>query len=194
MRYWAEEHDVKLCKIYPPEDAPINHPDMWLFYEAAQEIGMILTIHTGIGYVAPQTSRNGSPDRLDEVCNDFPDLRIIAYHMGWPDSEMLFGHCAKHKNLYMSVTGIVGWFTLSPYRGYHLIGEAIQVAGVDKIVFGLDWPAVDPINCVDYMTSLQMPEELTEKWGYRQLTDEDRAKMLGLTLANLVGVEPKKRV
>jgi predicted TIM-barrel fold metal-dependent hydrolase len=194
LRYWVEERDIRLCKVYAPEDGPLNDPELWPFYEAAEELGVVLTVHTGLAYVQPQYSKYSHPGLLDDVCNAFPSLPIIAYHMGWPYHEELIGMCAKHPNLYMSVSGIIGWYTLSPYRGYHHIGQAIQQAGVDKIVFGLDWPGVDPVACVDYMLNLQMPEELTEKWGYRQITEEDRTKMLGLTLAELTRVKPEKKV
>lgn len=194
MKYWHEEHGVNLFKVYAPEDGPLDHPDMWPYYEAAEELGVVLTVHTGIAYARPQASRFSSPLLLDQVCLDFPDLKIIAYHMGWPEHEALFGHCAKHPNLYMSISGIVGWFAISPYRGYHMIGQAIQQAGVEKIVFGLDWPAVDPVASTDFVRNLTMPQELIEKWGYSQITAEDRAKILGLTLADLIGVEPKKRI
>ena len=39
-----------------------------------------------------------------------------------------------------------------------------------------------------------MPEELQEKWGYAQLTEQDKANILGLNLARLTGIEPTKRV
>ena len=39
-----------------------------------------------------------------------------------------------------------------------------------------------------------MPQELQEKWGYPAVTDEVRAKILGLNLARLTGIEPVKRI
>jgi predicted TIM-barrel fold metal-dependent hydrolase len=39
-----------------------------------------------------------------------------------------------------------------------------------------------------------MPEELQEKWGYPAITDEIRAKILGLNLARLAKIDPRKRV
>jgi hypothetical protein len=39
-----------------------------------------------------------------------------------------------------------------------------------------------------------MPEELQQKWGFRNLTREDKANILGLNLARLTGIEPTKRV
>ena len=71
---------------------------------------------------------------------DFPDLNIIAYHAGWPNTEELIGLCGKHCNLYMSISGIIGWYERSPYRGYHAIGTALQWMPSEQIVMGFDLP------------------------------------------------------
>jgi hypothetical protein len=47
---------------------------------------------------------------------------------------------------------------------------------------------------VDWVRNLEMPQELQEKWGYRPITDEIRAKMLGLNIARLAKIKPKKRL
>jgi len=47
---------------------------------------------------------------------------------------------------------------------------------------------------VDYIRNLEMPEELQEKWGYKPITEETKAKILGLNLARLAKIEPTKRV
>ena len=54
---------------------------------------------------------------------------------------------------------------------------------------GLDLPFDDMGKVVDYIRNLQIPEELQEKWGYPQITDETRAKILGLNLARLAKIE-----
>jgi len=60
-------------------------------------------------------------------------------------------------------------------------------------VLGFDLPFDDLPRVVDYIKNLDMPEELQEKWGYAQVTDEDKAKILGLNLAKLTGIDPVKR-
>ena len=194
LEFLVKERNARLCKVYAPEDGPLNDPGMWPFYEKACELDIALTVHTGMSYVVPQPSKYTLPSLLDDVCLDFPELKIIAYHMGWPYSEELIGLAGKHMNLYLSLSGIIGWFERAPYRGYHMIGEALQWAGPDKIVMGLDLPFDDMSRVVDYVRKLEMPEELQEKWGYPAITDEMRAKFLGLTLAKLAKIEPTKRV
>lgn len=195
LEFLMKEKNAKLCKVYQPEDdGPLNDKRMWPFYEKACELEIPLTIHTGMSYVVPQPSRNTLPILLDDICLDFPDLKIIAYHMGWPHTEELIGLAGKHKNLYLSLSGIIGWLERAPYRGYHMIGEALQWVPPEKIVMGLDLAFDDMPRVVDYIRNLQMPEELQEKWGYPEITDDIRAKILGLNLARLAKIEPTKRV
>ena len=194
LEYLVTQRNAKLCKVYAPEDGPLNDKQLWPFYEKACELDIALTVHTGMSYVCPQPNKYTLPILLDDVCLDFPDLKIIAYHMGWPYHEELMGLAGKHRNLYLSLSGIVGWFVHSPYRGYHMIGEALQWVPDDKIVMGLDLAFDDMGKAVDYIRNLQMPDELQEKWGYPAITDDTRAKILGLNLAKLAKIEPTKRV
>jgi predicted TIM-barrel fold metal-dependent hydrolase len=194
LEYLVKERDARLCKVYAPEDGPLNDRGLWPFYEKACELDVPLTVHTGMSYVVPQPTKFTLPLLLDDVCLDFPDLKIIAYHMGWPYHEELMGLAGKHQNLYLSLSGIIGWLARAPYRGYHMIGEALQWVSSEKIVMGLDLPFDDTKRVVDYVRTLEMPAELQEKWGYPEITDEIRANILGLNLAKLAKLDPKKRV
>jgi predicted TIM-barrel fold metal-dependent hydrolase len=194
LEYLVKERDARLCKVYAPEDGPLNDRGLWPFYEKACELDVPLTVHTGMSYVVPQPTKFTLPLLLDDVCLDFPDLKITAYHMGWPYHEELMGLAGKHQNLYLSLSGIIGWLARAPYRGYHMIGEALQWVSSEKIVMGLDLPFDDTKRVVDYVRTLEMPAELQEKWGYPEITDEIRANILGLNLAKLAKLDPKKRV
>ncbi len=195
LEYLVRECNAKLCKVYQPEDlAPLDDKRMWPFYEKACELDISLTIHTGMSYVVPQPSSHTHPDTLDRVLLDFPELRIIAYHMGWPHTEELIGLAGKHQNLFLSMSGIIGWYQRSPYRGYHAIGTALQWVDPSKIVMGLDLPFDDTKRVVDWVRNLQIPDELQKNYGYPEITDEMRAGFLGVNLARLAKIEPTKRV
>ena len=195
---WELEHlvtnyDARMCKVYQPEDlGPLDDKRMWPFCEKACELDIPLTVHTGMSYVYPQPSCYTHPDTLDRVLLDFPDLKLIAYHMAWPHTEELIGLAAKHENLYLSLSGIVGWYQRSPYRGYHAIGTALQWVEPTKIVLGLDLPFVDTKRVVDWVRDLTMPEELQRNYGYPEITDDIRAGILGKNLARLTKIEPNK--
>ncbi|MCP5056408.1 MAG: amidohydrolase family protein [bacterium] len=195
LEYLVKEGNAKLCKVYQPEDdGPLDDRRMWPFYEKACELDIALTMHTGMSYVVPQPNNHTLPGTLDRVLLDFPELKIIAYHMGWPNTEELIGLAGKHQNLYLSMSGIAGWYERSRYRGYHAIGTALQWVDPSKIVMGLDLPFDDTKRVVDWARNLQIPEELQKNYGYPEITDEMRAGFLGLNLARLAKIEPTKRV
>jgi predicted TIM-barrel fold metal-dependent hydrolase len=195
LEYLAKEGHARLCKVYQPEDlGPLDDKRMWPFYEKACELDIPLTIHTGMSYVVPQPSAYTHPNTLDRVLLDFPELKVIAYHMGWPHTEELIGLAGKHQNLYLSISGIVGWYERSPYRGYHAIGTALQWVAPERIVMGLDLPFDDTKRVVDWVRNLQIPDELQKNYGYPEITDEIRAGVLGKNIAKLAKIEPTKRV
>ena len=195
LNYWVKERGCRLVKVYQPEDTgPLDDPGLYPFYEAAQELGVTLSAHTGFAAVVPNRSKYSLPIQLDDVCTDFPDLRVIAYHMGQPWVDDLIFMSSKHPNLYMGMSVRLGYWTNSPYRGYHDIGKSVQIAGADKLVFVGEWPPVDLPRVVDWLINFDMPDELCEKWGYRKLTREDKQLILGGTLANLTGIEMRPRI
>jgi predicted TIM-barrel fold metal-dependent hydrolase len=195
LEYLVKEGHAKLCKVYQPEDlAALDDKRMWPFYEKACELDIALTVHTGMSYVVPQPSAHSQPSTLDRVLLDFPELKLIAYHMGWPNTEELIGLAGKHQNLYLSMSGIVGWYERSPYRGYHAIGTALQWVAPERIVMGLDLPFDDTKRVVDWVRNLQIPDELRKNYGYPEITEEMRAGFLGKNLAKLAKIEPSKRV
>ena len=194
LEYLFNERNARLCKVYAPEDGPLNDKRLWPFYEKCCELGIAITVHTGMSYVCPQPSKYSMPILLDDVCLDFPELKVIAYHMGWPNTEELIGLAGKHVNLYLSLSGILGWLARSPYRAYHMIGTALQWVSDEKIVMGLDLAFDDMPLVVDFIRNFQIPEQLREEWGYKEITDQMRANILGLNLAKLAGLEPTRRV
>jgi predicted TIM-barrel fold metal-dependent hydrolase len=194
LEFLFNERNARLCKVYAPEDGPLNDRRLWPFYEKCCELGIAITVHTGMSYVCPQPSKYSMPILLDDICLDFPDLKVIAYHMGWPNTEELIGLAGKHVNLYLSLSGILGWLARSPHRAYHMIGTALQWVSDEKIVMGLDLAFDDMPLIVDFMREFQIPEQLRQDWGYKEITDQMRANILGLNLARLAGIEPLRRV
>ena len=55
-------------------------------------------------------------------------------------------------------------------------------------------PSTTCRKVVDYVRNFDMPKDVREGWGYPEITDQTRAKILGLNLAKLAGLDPTKRV
>jgi hypothetical protein len=195
LDYLAKEKNCKLFKFYPPEDTYINDERLWPFYQRCNELGVTVSIHTGFSWCPPGKSKYCLPIQLDDVANDFYDLKIIAFHAGWPYCHDLNMVALTHPKVYISLSLIMAWWFNAPYRLAHIIGEAIQFAGEDHIVWGTDFFGAGGLirNGIVALREFKMPEELQKQYGYSPVTDEVKRMIFGENLAKLLNVDTKKR-
>ena len=145
MEYLHDNYNFKFTKFYQPEDCPINDRRLWPAYEMCQDKGIVAFFHTGITIRLGPT-RYTLPILLDEVASDFPDLKIVAYHGGYPYWEDLIMLMWKHPNVYVSYSILLPWLMRAPHRFAHMVGTTLQIVGPGRFVWGSDWPASDPIS------------------------------------------------
>jgi hypothetical protein len=133
---------------------------------------------------------------LDEVATDFPDLTIIAFHAGWPYCHDLNMVALTHPNVYISVSLLMPWWFNAPWRLAEIIGEAIQFAGDDRIVWGSDFFGAGGLIrlAVQGLREFEMPEELQKRYGFAPVTEEVKGKIFGENLARLLKIDTKRRI
>ena len=76
----------------------------------------------------------------------------------------------------------------------HLIGKNIKYYGVDHVIWGTDclwWGS--PQWVIDAFKRFQISDELCDKFGYKKVTKEDKAKIFGLNAAKIYGVDVKEK-
>jgi hypothetical protein len=194
LEYLVKERNCKLVKFYPPEDTYINDRRLWPFYKKITELHIPVTIHTGFTWVPPGRAKYCVPILLDEVATDFSDLTIIAFHAGWPYCRDLNMVALTHPNVYISLSLVMVWWFNAPWRLAEIIGEAIQFAGEDRIVWGSDFFGAGGLIrlAVQALRDFEMPEELKQRYGYAAITEEVKRKIFGENLARVLGIEPKR--
>ncbi len=195
LEYWVKEKGAKIFKYYSPEDTYMNDPELWPFYEKAQELGIVLDLHTGMVWVPPGKSKYCHPEQIDDIARDFPDLKINAFHMGYPYGDVLNMIALGHPNVYICMSLLVPWATTAPRKFARLLGEAMRFVGPDRITWGTDYAGFSAqiMGAVNGLCEFQIPEDMQLEYGYQPITDEDRAKMFGLNLARLMGIDTSKR-
>lgn len=80
----------------------------------------------------------GHPICLDRIAMDFPDLKLIGIHIGYPWYEEMISVAWKHANVYIGLDAYAPKYWPEATRHY------MNSFGQDKVIFGTDWPVVDP--------------------------------------------------
>jgi len=99
----------------------------------------------------------GRPMTLDRVAIDFPDLRLIGIHLGWPWVDEMIAVAYKHANVFMAGDA---------YGPKHWPADYVHFAntwGREKCLFGTDWPVVHPVRAVREIEELGLREESKAK-------------------------------
>jgi predicted TIM-barrel fold metal-dependent hydrolase len=101
----------------------------------------------------------------------------------------------KIKNIYFELGGTFNILSgAAPQTCLHMLGQMIQVAGADHILWGTDsiWNG-SPQSQIVRLRKLKMSEKLMKKYKYAQLTDKVKDQILGLNATKLFGIDPKAK-
>lgn len=147
---FLRENGIKGIKFHPEyQDFYIDDRRYYPIYEALSASGLVALFHAGRD-PGPFTNDHALPAAFKTIHNDFPDLTLIAAHLGgftvWNDVlEMLCG------------MGI--WFDTSAVKGLlakKLVEHIMKANGTDYILFGSDSPWFDQREIVDWIDSLNI--------------------------------------
>jgi predicted TIM-barrel fold metal-dependent hydrolase len=190
LEYLVKELNFKVVKFYPPDDVPINDRRLWPYYEKIRQLGIPLFIHTGYSWCIPGRSANCFPWLLEDVCEEFPEITILAYHMGYPFTDALNLCVMKYPNLYIGTSLLPGVGHGLGVRAQILLAEAMMYAGPDRIIWGTDQGA--NAGEIEVLKRIQISPEVQRDYGYSPISEENRAKWAGLNLAKILKITPAK--
>jgi uncharacterized protein len=132
-------------KFHPPDQS--FYPSDKKFYavwDVLQAGGKPVMFHVGFTVLGANTDGGsgialdyGRPIHLDTLARDFPRMKIIAAHPGWPWQEELIGVLTHKKNVFGDTSGYLA--EQLPEIFLKAIGGRLQ----DKALFGTDFPYVD---------------------------------------------------
>ncbi len=167
---------IKGLKFHPayqnfyPNDRQRAYP----LYERCVEYGIPVLFHTGTTRMTRCTIRTCKPEYLDEVATDFPDLRIIMSHFGWPWTEEALAVIWRNENVYLDLSG---WMPRYVYATQPIVFHYLNTVTPDKFVFGSDYPAISPKTWLDDFAQLV---ESGYEWGgkKRSFNEASIAKFL----------------
>ena len=118
----------------------INEKFLYPLYAKAEEMGLILAVHTGITYSRAHKLSHEKPELLDAVACDFPDLKIIAAHAGWPWATEMAAVASRHPTVYLEFGAIAPKYVARAGTGWDAMFALMPNRLSQQILFGSDWP------------------------------------------------------
>ncbi len=107
---------------------------MYPIYEFCQEAGIPILFHTGTTGLGDCEIRFSKPELLDEVCQSFPDLKVVMAHFGWPWPEVALAIALRNPNVFIDVSGWKPKYIPQSILPY--LNGILQ----DRFLFGTDYP------------------------------------------------------
>lgn len=126
---------------------------MYDIYNKAAELGLFVVFHGGWD-PAGKGDILATPRSFANIAEKFPELKIVAAHMGGMKLFDEVEDCiaGKYSNIYLD-TGVV-----ADYISSEQLFRIIDKHGADKILFGSDAPWDDPLKEVKIITDLPLSQ------------------------------------
>ena len=137
---------------------------------ALADDGVVVITHAGSGGDETQNSR-GAPSVLRAMIDEVPNLKLIACHFGGYHRLDEAERVMIESRAYLETSWPPRLSDLDIAR----VRSIITRHGVDRVVFGSDWPMADPKSEISAVRSLG-------------LSADEEAQILGRNAANLLGV------
>ena len=105
LRNWVKNHGFKGLRIVQwLWNLPPTHPYYYPLYVACVELDIPVCLL--VGHTGPlMPSEVGRPiPYIDQIALDFPELRIVCGHIGYPWTTEMIAVATKHENVYIDTS------------------------------------------------------------------------------------------
>ncbi|HZB57937.1 MAG TPA: amidohydrolase family protein, partial [Actinomycetota bacterium] len=158
-------------------------------FEKAQELGVnLIGVHKGVP-LGPQPIEATQTWDMDGAAANFPDINFVIFHVGLPFIDEVCWQLIRHPNLYASIAATVNFVVRAPRQFAETLGKLLFWCGEDKIIYGSEAPIWQPQWALEAFWDFQLPQDLVEGYGYPQLTEQAKRKILGENLLRLHGMD-----
>jgi len=156
-----------------------NDKSAYPVYEAAQDLKIPVLFHAGMTWRPKNRLKFSDPRLLDDVAIDFPDLKIIIAHFGFPWVWETAVLAMRHPNVYIDLANTYTGTALEHLKLVltEIIPQRILERFLaDKILFGSDYPRIEADKMAIAVKQLPISEEIK-----RKILWENAAKLLKIS-------------
>lgn len=156
---------------------PINDRTYWPIYAKCCELGVPITLQVG-----RQSPRSGGklvarPSLLEEVAFDFPELKVIGLHIGFPFENETTAAVRSYENVYVIADAFPPSSWSQHFVDFLAHRDWGNYDGSERVMWGTDWPVQTLGPSIAELRALDIPEKA--KIG---ILGENAIRILGLKL------------
>jgi len=153
IRRCVQDLGFKAIRVLPwLWEVPPTDRRFYPVYTACCELGVPFC--TQIGHTGPlMPSEVGRPIYLDQVALDFPELSIVAGHIGYPWTEEMIALARKYPNVYIDTSAYTA------KRHPETLVAFMRERGRKKVLFGSNFPMILPGKALEHLDALGLDDE-----------------------------------
>ena len=167
LEYWVKERGFRGLSLRPfmiglPADDKRYYP----FFEKCVELDIPLSIHASANWTTSRVSDLGHPRHFDAVACDFPQLKLILSHGGYPWVLEACLLAWKHPNLYLELAAHRPKYFVVSGTGWEPLLQYGQTTIQDKILYGTGTFLLGrrPAELLQEFDALPLRPPVREKW------------------------------
>jgi uncharacterized protein len=159
LRRLVEDKGFVGLKLEPfINDRVLTEARWYPLYAACVDLD--ITLQTQVGNTGPPTypSETGRPLYVDRIAVEFPDLRIVAGHIGLPWTDEMLAIAWKHPNVWIDTS------VYPPKRYPDAFVKFMTSYGQDKAIWASDWPMLDFDRALTGLDDLGLSDDVRRKF------------------------------
>lgn len=150
-------------KLHPAEGHYFPYDErMRPVYAKAQELGLPIISHGGLFMMSPDVAYT-QPSNFEPVLKDFPDLTLVIAHLGHGFWEESIEIARKYPNAYFDTSAVISGMVHIEVLSDEALVELIRDLGVDRVMFGSDYPWFSPATSLKHLLRLSLIPAEKEK-------------------------------
>lgn len=155
---------------------PPHHAKMYPIYSKCVELDIPIWFHMSINF-STHSMAVERPIYLDIVAQDFPELKLIAGHGGWPWVNELMGVAWRNPNVYLDIASYLPKYLGMKGTGWETLISLGDSLLQDRVLFGSTWLFMGQTikQLADGVLQLPLKESTKNKWLY-----ENSAKLFAI--------------
>jgi predicted TIM-barrel fold metal-dependent hydrolase len=179
-------YNAHIGQAWRADDQKIAYP----MYERARKLGIkVIQFHKGFP-ISRANLEDLSPLDIQRAATDFPDLTFAIHHLALPYFEETVYIAARFPNVILVLSGTMHLPMIAPWQFQEYMGRLLRDVGADRILWGSEAPLFgNPQPIIEWFWNMRIDPQLQDRYGYPEITEDDKRKILGENQARLFDVD-----